>query len=113
LQYSSISRHQPINAQALPHRKNLPDRPQLKAETSDEETASKAEAPQKSKLSRNGKGKRRIGWAALLKRTFEIDVLRCARCSGRMASAVITTATSFIHQRSGAAVANRRKSDNF
>jgi hypothetical protein len=52
-----------------------------------------AEPPQKSKLSRNGKGKRRIGWAALLKRTFEIDVLRCAHCSGRMKLvAVVMTA---------------------
>jgi hypothetical protein len=25
-----------------------------------------------------------MGWAAILKRTFEIDVLRCSRCSGRM-----------------------------
>ena len=25
-----------------------------------------------------------MGWAALLKRTFNIDVLQCPRCSGRM-----------------------------
>ncbi len=34
-----------------------------------------------------------MGWAALLKRTFEIDVLRCSRCSGRMKLvAVVMTA---------------------
>jgi hypothetical protein len=88
-----LTRYYGVFAPASPHRKNLPDRPQLKAETSDEETASNAEPPQKSKLSRNGKGKCRIGWAALLKRTFEIDVLRCAHCSGRMKLvAVVMTA---------------------
>jgi hypothetical protein len=25
-----------------------------------------------------------MGWAALLKRTFQIDVLHCPKCSGRM-----------------------------
>ena len=34
-----------------------------------------------------------MGWAALLKRKFEIDVLRCSRCSGRMKLvAVVMTA---------------------
>lgn len=42
-------------------------------------------APQKSKLTGGNKsGKRRMGWAALLKRTFQIDVLHCPKCSGRM-----------------------------
>jgi hypothetical protein len=82
-----------VFAPASPHRKNLPDRPQPKQEASDEESAATVTPPQKSKLSRNGKGRRRIGWAALLKRTFEIDVLRCSRCSGRMKLvAVVMTA---------------------
>jgi hypothetical protein len=29
-------------------------------------------------------GKRRMGWAALLKRSFNIEVLRCPKCAGRM-----------------------------
>ena len=83
-----LTRYYGVFAPASPHRKNLPDRPQSKTEDSDEKSAATAEPPQKSKLSRNGKGKQRMGWAALLKRTFEIDVLRCSRCSGR------TTGTS-------------------
>jgi hypothetical protein len=87
-----LTRYYGVFAPASPHRKHLPDRPRPKEETSDEETAS-AEPPQKSKLSRSGTGKRRIGWAALLRRTFETDVLRCARCSGRMKLvAVVMTA---------------------
>jgi hypothetical protein len=81
---TTLTRYYGVFAPASPHRKNLPDRPQPKQETSAEESAASATPPQKSKLSRNSKGKRRIGWAALLKRTFEIDVLRCVRCSGRM-----------------------------
>jgi hypothetical protein len=88
-----LTRYYGVFAPASPHRKNLPDRPQSKQETINEESAAGAEAPQKSKLSRSGKGKCRMGWAALLKRTFEIDVLRCSRCSGRMKLvAVVMTA---------------------
>jgi hypothetical protein len=83
-----LTRYYGVFAPASPHRKNLPDRPQPKEENNGENADASATPPQKSKLSRNGKGKRRIGWAALLKRTFEIDALRCSRCSGR------TTGTS-------------------
>jgi hypothetical protein len=90
---TTLTRYYGVFAPASPHRKNLPDRPQPKQETSAEESAASATPPQKSKLSRNSKGKRRMGWAALLKRTFEIDVLRCVRCSGRMKLvAVVMTA---------------------
>ena len=56
------------------------------------------EDPQKSKLSRNGKGKQRMGWAALLKRTFEIDVLQCSRCSGRMTLVAVVMTSDAIRE---------------
>ncbi len=56
------------------------------------------EPPQKSKLSRNGKGKRRIGWAALLKRTFEIDVLHCPQYFGRKKLAALVMTADIIRE---------------
>jgi hypothetical protein len=79
-----LTRYYGVFAPASPHRKHLPDRPRPKEENNGENADAGASVPQKSKLSRNGKGKQRMGWAALLKRTFEIDVLRCSSCSGRM-----------------------------
>jgi hypothetical protein len=81
-----LTRYYGVFAPASPHRKNLPDRPKPKTENNNEERREAAsDAPHKSKLTGSKKGgKRRMGWAALLKRTFHIDVLQCPQCSGRM-----------------------------
>ena len=42
-------------------------------------------------------GKRPIGWAALLKRTFGIDVLACSRCGSRMTLVGVVFDSGTIH----------------
>lgn len=80
-----LTRYYGVFAPASPHRKHLPDRPKPKTENNEERSEASSDAPHKSKLGGGKKGgKRRTGWAALLKRTFNIDVLLCPRCSGRM-----------------------------
>ena len=32
-----------------------------------------------------------VGWASLLQRTFEVDVLRCAKCGGRLRVLAVVT----------------------
>ena len=80
-----LTRYYGVFAPASPHRKNLPDRPRSGADGSAEQSDDSSDAPHKSKLGGGKKGgKSRMGWAALLKRTFNIDVLQCPQCSGRM-----------------------------
>ena len=78
-----LTRYYGVFSPASPHRKNLPDRPTQSVKNTSE--TPDTEAPHKSKLTGGKKGgKRRTGWAALLRRTFHIDVLHCSQCGGRM-----------------------------
>ena len=61
------------------HRGTLPDLPQPE----DDQGASVTPLL-RGKGKRNKWSKKRLTWAALLKRTFKIDVLTCSRCGGAM-----------------------------
>ena len=75
-----LTRYYGVLASRSRHRRSLPDRPQP-----EDGQALPATAPQgRGKGRRKKAGKRRLTWAALLKRTFKIDVLTCGRCGGPM-----------------------------
>ena len=75
-----LTRYYGVLASRSRHRRTLPDRPQP-----DDVQALPNAAPQgQGKCSRKKGGKKRLAWAALLKRTFKIDVLTCGRCGGPM-----------------------------
>lgn len=73
-----LTRYYGVLAARSEHRKSLPDRPERK-EAMDEDSP-----PQQPPLLNKKRGKKRVGWAALLKRTFKIDVLQCHKCGSRM-----------------------------
>jgi hypothetical protein len=74
-----LTRYYGVLASRSPHRRTLPDLPHTK-----DAQVSPASPPPKGKGKRKKGGKKRLTWAALLKRTFKIDVLTCSRCGGAM-----------------------------
>ena len=66
-----LTRYYGVLAPGSKDRDKLPDMPN--------ETEAEAESGKKS-----SKGRNRILWAALLKRTYKIDVFQCPNCAGRM-----------------------------
>jgi hypothetical protein len=79
-----LTRYYGVFASRSELRNKLPDMPQpppTQDVTLDEKDPPKR--PRKQKGARRP-GKRPIGWAALLKRTFGIDVLACSKCGCRM-----------------------------
>ena len=87
-----LTRYYGVFAKASKYRDKLPDRPPPKPDDADDPNASSPQPtpPRKNKLLSSSKrpgGKKRahkIRWAALLKRTFAIDVLQCSKCKSRM-----------------------------
>ena len=74
-----LTRYYGVLASRSPHRKVLPDLPQAT-----ESQATPPAPPSHGPGKRKKGGKNRLTWAALLKRTFRIDVLTCSRCGGAM-----------------------------
>ena len=74
-----LTRYYGVLASRSRHRRALPDMPHTK-----DAQVSPASLPPQGKGKRKKGGKKRLTWAALLKRTFEIDVLTCHRCGGPM-----------------------------
>ena len=68
-----LTRYYGVLAPGSKDRDKLPDMP------NETETEAEAESGKKS-----SKGRNRILWAALLKRTYKIDVFQCPNCAGRM-----------------------------
>ncbi|NDG16564.1 MAG: hypothetical protein EB110_13185, partial [Betaproteobacteria bacterium] len=87
-----LTRYYGVFAKASKFRDKLPDRPPPQPDDADDPNASSPQPtpPRKNKLlspSKRPGGKKRahkIRWAALLKRTFAIDVLQCGKCKSRM-----------------------------
>ena len=46
----------------------------------------------------HGYSRRRLGWAKLMQRVFEIDVLQCPKCKGRMQRIAFITERSVIRK---------------
>lgn len=75
-----LTRYYGVMASRSRHRRSLPDRPRP-----EDVQALPATVPQGRGKGRCTKtGNKRLTWAALLKRTFKIDVLTCGRCGGPM-----------------------------
>ena len=74
-----LTRYYGVLASRSRHRRTLPDLPQTK-----DAQVSPASPPPQGKGKRKKAAKKRLTWAALLKRTFKIDVLTCGRCGGHM-----------------------------
>jgi hypothetical protein len=74
-----LTRYYGVLASRSPHRRVLPDLPQA-----NESQATPPAPPSHGPGKRKNGGKKRLTWAALLKRTFKIDVLTCNRCGGAM-----------------------------
>ena len=74
-----LTRYYGVLASRSPHRRVLPDLPQA-----NESQATPPAPPSHGPGKRKKGGKERLTWAALLKRTFRIDVLICNRCGGAM-----------------------------
>lgn len=72
-----MTRYFGVLAAASKHRSELPDRPP-------ESVAPGAEAEEGTRGQKKGRGKRRFLWADLLMRTFQVDVLECPGCGGRL-----------------------------
>lgn len=74
-----LTRYYGVLASRSRHRRTLPDLPQPE----DDQGASVTPLL-RGKGKRNKGSQKRLTWAALLKRTFKIDVLTCSRCGGAM-----------------------------
>jgi hypothetical protein len=75
-----LTRYYGVLASRSPHRRVLPDLPQA-----NESQATPPAPPSHGPGKRKKGGKKRLTWAALLKRTFKIDVLTCSGCGGGVA----------------------------
>ena len=74
-----LTRYYGVLASRSPHRRVLPDLPQP-----DNTPSSTPDRQARGQGKRKKATKKRLSWAALLKRTFRIDVLTCGRCGGPM-----------------------------
>ncbi len=74
-----LTRYYGVLASRSPQRRSLPDLPQP-----DNTPISTSARQARGQGKRKKWSKKRLSWAALLKRTFRIDVLTCGRCGGPM-----------------------------
>jgi hypothetical protein len=74
-----LTRYYGVLASRSPHRRALPDLPQA-----NKALVTPPALPSVGLGKRKKGGKKRLTWAALLMRTFKIDVLTCSRCGGAM-----------------------------
>jgi hypothetical protein len=81
-----LTRYYGVLAPGSKDRAKLPDLPSL-SETIEEESGKK-----------NSKRRNRILWAALLKRTYKVDVFQCPNCDGRMQLISVVECTQVIFE---------------
>ena len=81
-----LTRYYGVLAPGSKDRDKLPDLPSL-SETIEEESGKK-----------NSKRRNRILWAALLKRTYKVDVFQCPNCDGRMQLISVLECTQVIFE---------------
>jgi hypothetical protein len=74
-----LTRYYGVLASRSPHRRSLPDLPRPEGDQGASLTPLL-----RGKGNRKKGSKKRLTWAALLKRTFKIEVLVCGRCGGPM-----------------------------